>query len=333
MKLKSILIIVFSGLIIVSSYKYFLYKKNYLAAQTKMIMIPKGSNFNDVLRILEENKITNKPYLIKFYAEIWGITEEIKSGEYQITSPTSIHQILTLLSQGKIYYHKITIKEGDNIFDIANMLSKNNLVDKEKFLELCFDQDFLEEIGIKSISVEGYLFPETYFISKTMDQVEIINMMVGQFKKNIKSEYLERARELGFSMHEIIIMASLIEKESSVYDFEKPIVASVFHNRIKRGMRLQSDPSVIYGISNFNGNITKKDLLRKTPYNTYAIYGLPLGPIANPGLSSIKATLYPAKSEYLYFVSKNDGKHYFSRNYEEHLQAVRLYQLTQKAKE
>ena len=155
---------------------------------------------------------------------------------------------------------------------------------------------------------------------------DLIGAMVKRFREVFLPEWTLRAKALKMSVHQIITLASIIEKETGAA-FERPLISSVFHNRLKKGMRLSSDPTVIYGIRNFNGNLTRKDLETVTPYNTYRIKGLPPGPIANPGIDSIKAALYPAETDYLYFVSKKDATHQFSTNLKDHNRAVRQYQL------
>jgi UPF0755 protein len=173
--------------------------------------------------------------------------------------------------------------------------------------------------------LEGYLFPDTYHLLREMDPEEVIQMMVHQFRKVFGPDFARWASELGISEREVVILASIIEKETSLSE-EKPLVSAVFHNRLRKKIPLQSDPTVIYGIKNFNGNLTKQDLMRPTPYNTYVIAGLPPTPICNPGKDSLLAAVHPAPVSYLYFVSKNDGSHYFSSAIEEHNRAVWKYQ-------
>jgi UPF0755 protein len=174
-------------------------------------------------------------------------------------------------------------------------------------------------------TLEGYLFPDTYHLFREMDPEEVIHMMVNQFKKVFGPDLANRASELGISESEAVILASIIEKETPLPE-EKALVSSVFHNRLKKKIPLQSDPTVIYGIKNFNGNLTKEDLMRHTPYNTYLVPGLPPTPICNPGRDSLLAAVHPAPVPYLYFVSKNDGSHFFSSDIEEHNRAVLKYQ-------
>jgi UPF0755 protein len=188
------------------------------------------------------------------------------------------------------------------------------------------DPGLINRFGINAPSMEGYLFPETYFFPKHLGGEEIIQTMVSRFEKTFPLEWRERAKTLNLTEHEVVTLASIIEKETGKGD-ERNLISAVFHNRIKRGMPLQSDPTVIYALPNFNGNLTRKHLSYLSPYNTYRVRGRPPGPIANPGTQSIEAALYPADVNYFYFVSKNDGSHYFSKTLGEHNRAVQLYQM------
>jgi UPF0755 protein len=192
-------------------------------------------------------------------------------------------------------------------------------------MEKCFSSQYVSSLGIEADSLEGYLFPDSYLLSKDLKPEDVIEAMVRRFRRVYTSQYSERAKELGFSDHEILTLASMIEKESAIPS-EKLLVSGVYHNRLKRNMMLYSCPTVIYGIKDFNGNLTKRDLARYSPYNTYLIRGLPPGPICNPGKEAIEAALYPATTEYLYFVSKNDGSNHFSSTLKEHNIAVWKYQ-------
>jgi UPF0755 protein len=187
----------------------------------------------------------------------------------------------------------------------------------------------MKKLNVPADSFEGYLFPDTYFFPRGVLAKDIITTMVNRFWTQFGVDWKERADELGLSVHEVITLASIIEKETGVSS-ERPIISSVFHNRLKKRMRLESDPTVIYGISDFDGNITRKHLDTHTPYNTYRIRGLPPGPIANPGAAAIESALFPAETDYLFFVSKKDRTHKFSTTILEHNRAVRKYQLRRK---
>ncbi|MCX7634539.1 MAG: endolytic transglycosylase MltG, partial [Syntrophales bacterium] len=196
-------------------------------------------------------------------------------------------------------------------------------------LTLAHDRRFLAALGIKAASAEGYLFPETYRLDRSMTERDIIRVMVRQFWKELTPEMMRRAAEMGMSVHQWVTLASLIGRETG-FKGEKPLISAVFHNRLKRGMRLQCDPTVTYNLENFNGVIRRAHLLKDHPYNTYRIPGLPPGPIGNPGRDSLWAALYPAAVNYLYFVAAGDGSHNFSATLSEHRRAVAKYQIQKK---
>lgn len=249
----------------------------------------------------------------------------IMVGEYNVSPSMLPADILHRITSGKTVLHPVTIPEGYRITEIADLLEKQDLADKENFLQQTKNMKLVT--GIPADSLEGYLFPETYHFGKFTTEATIIKKMVETFKERaLKQEFLKRAKEMGFSYHEIITLASLIEKETGK-DSERKQISSVFHNRLKKNMRLQTDPTVIYAIENFDGNIRKHDLKIDSPYNTYRYKGLPPGPIASPGLKAIVAALYPAKTANLYFVSRQDGSHQFSATLNEHNRAVQKYQL------
>jgi UPF0755 protein len=197
---------------------------------------------------------------------------------------------------------------------------------RKNFLDAATDPETVRGQGIEADTLEGYLFPDTYYFPRGLDSATIIATMVKQFRAAFKPAWEQQAEALGMTVHEVVTLASIIEKETGAPE-ERPLIASVFHNRLKKGMRLETDPTVIYGIPDFDGNIKRRHLETYTPYNTYKIKGLPPGPIASPGALALEAALYPAQSEFLYFVSKKDGTHQFSRTIKEHNAAVRKYQL------
>jgi UPF0755 protein len=212
------------------------------------------------------------------------------------------------------------------MLQIADLVDASGITGRDAFQEALSDRRLMAGQQIEAESFEGYLFPDTYFFPKDTTAEAIVTTLVSGFQRIMTDRRLERTRQLGFSLHEVVTLAAMIEKETGAAE-ERPIISSVFHNRLKRGMRLESDPTVIYGIEDFDGNITRKHLAEKTPYNTYRIKGLPAGPIANPGEAAIEAALYPAETDYLYFVAKKDGTHQFSTNITDHNRAVVKYQL------
>lgn len=260
------------------------------------------------------------------YARFKNAGTKLQAGDYLLSAADTPEKILKTLLSGKVKLFRITFPEGWNMYQIALELEKKGFCPDQEFIELCTSRPFIEKLGIKALSLEGYLFPDTYLFPKQAPCHQIVETMVKRFHTVFDETFRTRADEIGFTIHETVTLASIIEKETGDAT-ERPLISSVFHNRLKKNMRLESDPTVIYGIENFDGNIKRRHLKELTPYNTYRIKGLPLGPIANPGKMSIKAALYPAQSDYLFFVSKKDTTHHFSRTIKEHNWAVRKYQL------
>jgi UPF0755 protein len=290
----------------------------------QVIVVKEGLSLQGVADELERTNIITNRSLFMMWARAMGYSKKIKAGEYQLSPSMAPIRILEILTTGTIITHAVTIPEGFTNEQIAELLSRKGLVDKQRFLLLTDDQAILKRYGISGPNLEGYLYPDTYQFGRDTSAESIIDVMVKRFWE-VAKPYEKRAEESGMKMKEVIILASIVEKETGLGK-ERPIIASVFLNRLKKRMRLESDPTVIYGIKNFNGNLTRRDLATRTPYNTYVIRGLPPGPIANPGHEAIKAVLYPANTNYLYFVSKNDGSHHFSRTLKEHNRAVIKYQ-------
>jgi len=295
-------------------------------AGEKIFTIKPGQSLGNIARNLENETIISNRKFFKLFTKFKKADKKLQAGEYILTASKSPEQILETLLKGKVKLYRLTIPEGKNIKEIAEQVEKAGFCGKIKFKNLCHDRSFIARTGIKAISLEGYLFPDTYFFPKHTRCEEIILNMTHRFEKIFTENWKVRAEELGFSKHDIVILASIIEKETGDAS-ERPLISSVFHNRLEKNMRLESDPTVIYGIKNFDGNIKRKHLKTITPYNTYRIKGLPMGPIANPGALSLKAALYPAQTRFLFFVSKKDTTHKFSKNIQEHNKAVRKYQL------
>lgn len=290
------------------------------------VEIPKGVSFSQVMDILDEQGLLKNRFLFSLLARLMNAPTHIHAGDYEFHSSLSPEEIIHKLIRGEIKRYLVTIPEGFTIKQIASRLASINLVDEKEFLALASDQDFLKSLRIPAKNVEGYLFPETYFFDRSMEARGIIQIMVGRFRHEITPDMEKKAAESGLTLHQLLTLASIIEKETG-QRAEMPLVSAVFHNRLKNRMRLQSCPTVIYGLDHFDGHLTKEHLLMKTPYNTYVIDGLPPGPIANPSLDAIQAALHPVKTDYLYFVSKNNGSHQFSVDLPHHNQAVWTYQV------
>lgn len=282
-------------------------------------------SFREVAADLEVNNYIKHRLAIRLLARLQKKDTLVMAGEYEFSPSMSPQQILDAMVEGRMLLRKITIKEGVTVREIGPLLEEAGISPKASFEAELNNTALLEELKISATSFEGYLFPETYRIQRNTPPRKVIQMLHKQLESNWSEEWNVRLLELQMTKHQLLTLASIIEKESGNVE-EQPVISSVFHNRLKRGMRLQADPTVIYGIANFNGNITKVDLQTLTPYNTYLIPGLPPGPIANPGLRAIKAALYPAPSEYLFFVGNGKGEHIFSETLEQHNQAVNIFQ-------
>ena len=295
-------------------------------AEEKLIIIAPRQPFKSTVETLYRSGVITSPSYFYLYARGGGYARRIQAGEYQLCAAMTPRQILEVLASGKIFLHKVTIPEGYNLKDIAAAFDAAGLVSEAMFLQSAKDPQLCSRLNIKAGSAEGYLFPDTYSFPKGISVEKILFTMIQRFHQTFTPELVRQAEKEGLSIHQAVTLASIIEKETGA-DSERSLVSSVFHNRLRRNMRLESDPTVIYGMDHFNGNITRRDLTTPTPYNTYTRHGLPPGPIASPGAKSLLAAVYPADSDYLYFVSRKDKTHQFSRTFEDHLQAVGRYQL------
>lgn len=289
------------------------------------LVIPRGSTLRSVSEQLSEEGIVSNPAMFRRLLAVTGGAKRVRAGEFKFQKGSWwIDAALVLYYQEPIV-HPVTVPEGYNTRQIAQLLEQAQLANGKRFLEIVLDPKAPQKYGYKAPTLEGYLFPDTYNFSKVDGEERIVERMVQRFTSKLDTDLRNRIRVSGMTLEQVVTLASIIEKETGASG-ERPLISSVFHNRLKKGMRLQSDPTTIYGILNFDGNLKKKHLSEKTPYNTYAIKGLPPGPIASPGLESIRATLKPADTNYLYFVANNQGGHLFSDTYEKHARYVDEYQ-------
>ncbi|MGV8075493.1 MAG: endolytic transglycosylase MltG [Syntrophobacteraceae bacterium] len=284
--------------------------------------IPSGTNAAAIAELLHVNGIVSDAGMFYLVARIRGLSHKLQSGEYDFLSPSTPDRILEQLIHGRVVLHRLTFPEGSTIKDIAVIIEQEGLASKEDIVRLAHDKEYIGSLNIGFPSLEGYLFPETYSFRKGEGGKAILKAMVQQFRNRFRPEWQKKSDELGLSVHEILILASMVEKEAAV-DSERSVIAAVFFNRIQKNMPLESDPTAVYDLADFTGHITADHLRRRSPYNTYVVRGLPVGPICNPGAKSIEAVLYPAaNTPYLYFVSNNDGTHQFSETFPEHRRAV-----------
>jgi UPF0755 protein len=315
---------------IIFSIHYFVVLSLPWGGEATTFTIKSGEGFSSINYRLYKKGFISSPRAFHYYTKLTGNMENFKAGDYEVTSDMSAFEMIDKFTSGSAILNSVTIPEGKNMFEIGKILEANDITSYEDFVATCRDKEVIASLGIDAPSVEGYLFPETYNFAPNTQARTVVNKMISQFQSVVS--------DIDFShpflnKHQVIILASIVEKETGA-KFERPTIAGVYTNRLKKKMRLQADPTTIYGIyENFDGNLRKKHLLQKTPYNTYKISGLPLGPIANPSLAAIKASLAPQKHNYLYFVSKNDGTHVFTPTYKEHQKAVRYWQLNRKRRE
>lgn len=294
-----------------------------------LVYIPKGSSVKKIGEILEEAGLIDNDIRFPLVAKLSGESGRLLAGEFRLTTGQTVLDTLRALSRAKPVQHKITLREGLTGKEMAELFAEKGFCDSRSYLNLMTDKGVIEKSGLGEIaSLEGYLFPDTYYVTRDQKKAEfLIQMQVRRFKKVWEDLAAQNKGKL--SRHELVTLASMVEKETGAAG-ERPVIAGVFYNRLEKKMRLQSDPTVVYGVEGFNGKITKKDLQAKTPYNTYVIKGLPVGPIANPGRKALLAAIEPQKTEFLYFVSKNDGTHQFSKSLREHNRAVKKFQRNKK---
>jgi len=291
----------------------------------RTILIPEGATLKQVASQLEREHVIRSRWGFLLLGRVRSADRRIPAGEYALHPGMRPAEILSEILSGHVVLHSVTIPEGYTAAQIADLLQQKGLTDGAEFIRLVRDREFIRSLDLDETSLEGYLFPETYRFPRSAKAKEVGRAMVNGVSQTLTPELRARAKDLDMSMHDVLTLASLVEKETGV-DAERELVSAVFHNRLRRHIPLQSDPTVIYGLDHFDGNLRKRDLGSTSPYNTYRVVGLPPGPIANPGAKSIRAALYPATAKYLYFVSRNDGTHVFSSSLDEHNHAVERYQ-------
>ncbi|MBI2884422.1 MAG: endolytic transglycosylase MltG [Candidatus Methylomirabilis oxyfera] len=293
---------------------------------TRAVVIRPQTGAFDIANALKEAHVIRSRVAFLVVAVARGTQRRLLAGEYEFAPGLSLLEVIRRIEQGRGLVNQVTIPEGYAARQMAELLQEKGLVDQDRFMSLLRDRRLLRQYNVDGESLEGYLFPDTYRLVKGMGEEAIIELMAHRFTEMFGSAEQARARELKMSVADIVTIASLIEREAMA-DEERPLISAVFHNRLRLGMPLQSDPTVLYGLSRFSGKLTKANLRAPSPYNTYLHRGLPPGPIASPGRASVMAALYPASSRYLYFVSKNDGTHVFSNTLREHDAMVRRYQI------
>jgi UPF0755 protein len=288
------------------------------------VVIPKGAGVRQIKEILGEQGVIRDDFRFLLLARLVKEGKRLRAGEFLIPQGLTPLQVLRFLDSARPVQYLVVVPEGLTMEQIAEIFTRDHWVDPDKFLQFCRDKIFLQSLGITAETLEGYLFPETYTLVRgEVDEKSLITTMVNRFMTVWNG--LDKPEDVQLERDQLVTLASIVEKETGSTG-ERAVIAGVFYNRLKKGMRLQSDPTTIYGLKDFNGNLTRADLKKETPYNTYVIAGLPPGPICNPGRAALEAVLHPDEVPYYYFVSKNDGSHFFSTTLKEHNRAVYTYQ-------
>jgi UPF0755 protein len=293
------------------------------------ITVKKGSSVSAAARVLYREGIIANYFYFQVYYRLFYSKTSFKTGEYLFDRPLTMGQVIEKLDEGKVVLYRVTIQEGLIIKEIAELLaSRGDLdIDADEFIRHARSPRLIQDLDPKAPDLEGYLFPDTYMVRKEITAPGMVELMVDRFKENLGDTMKWRAQELKLSIREVVTLASLIEKETSWRE-ERFLISSVFHNRLRIGMPMGCDPTIIYALKRDNvyeGKLGWKELKYDSPYNTRLHRGLPPGPICCPGYDSIEAALYPENTKYLYFVAKNSSSHYFSKTLKEHNRAVRKY--------
>lgn len=287
----------------------------------QLVQLKSGSSARRIAADLKQAGVIRSQYAFLLWHYLHG-DKALKAGEYSFDHRAGVREVYSRITRGDIYFHTVVVPEGFNMFDIASAIEAAGLGNRDDFLQIARTQtSLIADLDPQAPSLEGYLFPDTYHFTRTQSLRDIAAAMVHRFR--------QASHEVGITgnMHSIVIMASIVEKETAVPD-ERPIVAGVFNNRLARNMVLATDPSVIYAAllnNRYRGTIYQSDLHFNSPYNTYKVAGLPPGPICNPGRESLVAAMHPATTDFLYFVSDNQGHHRFARTEREHALNVVAY--------
>ena len=325
------LFLLFLALAVGSWFGYRIYQKIFLPyqgyAKNAVVRIESGMPVSAIGRKLQEQGVIASAEYFNRYYRLFFAGKKLKAGEYLFDGPLSMRQVIVKLEQGKAILYKVTVKEGLWIGETAQVFETAGMFPAREFIKASRNVSLVRDIDPDATDLEGYLFPDTYLVRKDITAREMAALMVDHFSQNFSNTFAWRARDIGFTVRQAIIMASLIEKETANRD-ERFLVSSVFHNRLRKNMLLDCDSTIVYALKKagiYDGDIRWADLKDGSPYNTRQHRGLPPGPIASPGYASLEAALYPENSEYLFFVAKGGGNHYFSRTLAEHNRAVRKF--------
>jgi len=307
--------------VVIGCYLYFFpHQSSTFGDQTKYLHVKRGDTVYDIgYQLKKEGAITSEFNFLMF-SKLLGFSRELKAGRYAIEPGASIADIFDALTSGAAVPYNVTIHEGLTVKETAELLSERLDFTKDDFLEVCKNRELLDSLSIPVDDLEGYLFPDTYNFFFDESPQSVVSKMLTHFYESLPNSFEHKANKLGLDFYEAIVMASLVESEAMI-DSERPTISAVYHKRLKIGMRLQCDPTVIYALGGLNRPLYSKDLRVNSPYNTYRHYGLPPGPICSPGRASLEAAVNPSNGDYLYFVAKGDGSHVFSKSNREHVNA------------
>jgi UPF0755 protein len=295
----------------------------------QFVEVPAGSGVASIGRRLTQAGVVRDPVTFRYAVWLIGGSKTLKAGEYRFDRAMTPEEVARKLARGDVYLRQITFREGLSIRDMAALFEQQGFGPRQAFVDAASRPDAIRGLDPEAADLEGYLFPDTYALPRRATAEKLVQMMVGRFQKQVGGDLPQRAAAAGMSVHETMTLASIVEKETGKSE-ERPLVAAVYANRLKIGMGLQCDPTVIYALQRAGRdtkNLTREDLQYDSPYNTYRYAGLPPGPIASPGKASVDAALQPANVPYLYFVSRNDGSHAFATTLEEHNKNVFRWQI------
>jgi UPF0755 protein len=332
--MKAIALLIVLGLIVAAGFGVVLYRrtsepfKGYQASEQFVEIEPGSSTRSIGARLISAGVVRDDS---TFRAALWrtGLARSLKAGEYRFDRPMTPVEVVSKIGRGEVYERRVTFPEGLTYAEMGKVYEQQGFGSAASFIAAARDSMPIRSVDPEAGDLEGYLFPETYSLRRDTSAAKLLHTMVARFQQLFTVEMQQAAERLGMTTREAVTLASIVEKETAV-DSERPIVAGVYLNRLKIGMGLQCDPTVIYALQKagrYNGNLRRDDLKFDSPYNTYRYAGLPPGPIANPGLASLKAAVAPAETDFLYFVSRNDGSHVFARTLEEHNENVRRFQV------
>ncbi len=316
-RIRNVLALLILGVVVFMLWWLFIPHRIYPAS----IYVEEGDPFYKVVRMLKDRQVVASPWLFSKVGIIIGLDHRVHPGRYDFERSVSNFGIMRKLWRADIAYMTVTVPEGYTLTQTSILLQQRCGTSREIFDSLVRDSQYLAGLGIDAGFAEGYLYPETYRFEWGIPADQAIKSMVAELFSRINPAVLVRCRELGYTLHELLTMASIIEREGFFHD-EYGTIASVYYNRYTRGMKLQADPTVIYGMGGLDRDLMVKDYQFPSAYNTYLHEGLPPTPICSPGMTAVKAALYPDSTEYLYFVADGSGRHIFTKTYEEHRGAV-----------